>query len=75
MQFAPAKEYEKYIPEEIRHSAFVSIQIHFFLGGIMNSYQQCAEGTLDCTLEDISKEIAQIIQKSTSDYIDTEWLK
>ena len=41
----------------------------------MNSYQQWAEGTLDCTLEDISKEIAQIIQKSTSDYIDTEWLK
>ena len=26
------------IPEEIRLSAFVSIQIHFFLGGIMNSY-------------------------------------
>lgn len=63
------------IPKEIHCSAFVSIQIHFFLGGIMNSYQQWVEGTLDCTLNDISEEIAHIIQKSASEFIDADWLK
>lgn len=62
------------IPEEIRSAPFFSIRIHFFVGGIMNTYQQWAEGKLTCTLTEISAEIASLIQKSASDFMDAEWL-
>lgn len=52
------------IPEEVRNSSFLSIRIHFFLGGIMNSYQQWADGTLSCSLDEISNEISEIIKTS-----------
>lgn len=62
------------IPEEIRKAPFFEIRIHFFIGGIMNTYQQWAEGTLDSTLTEISCEIASLIQKSAMDLMDAEWL-
>ena len=62
------------IPEEIRNAAFFKIRIHFFVGGIMNTYQQWAEGKLDCTLTEISQEIASLIQKSAMDLMDAPWL-
>lgn len=52
------------IPEEIRKSTEFSICIYFFVGGIMNTYQQWAEETLDCTLEEISQFIAEMIRCS-----------
>ena len=62
------------IPEELRKAPYFEIRIHFFIGGIMNTYQQWAEGTLDCTLTEISCEIASLIQKSASDIMDAPWL-
>ena len=62
------------IPEEVRHAPFFKIRIHFFVGGIMNTYQQWAEGKLDCTLTEISQEIASLIQKSAMDLVDAPWL-
>lgn len=63
------------IPEEIRYSSFFSIRIHFFLGGIMNSYQQWTEGNLTCTLDELSEEIASLITKSAIELLNTEWLQ
>lgn len=62
------------IPEELRNAPFFRIRIHFFIGGIMNTYQQWAEGNLDSTLTEISCEIASLIQKSAADLMDTSWL-
>ena len=62
------------IPEEIRNAAFFEIRIHFFVGGIMNTYQQWAEGKLKRTLTEISQEIASLIQKSAADLMDAPWL-
>ena len=63
------------IPEEIRTAPFFEIRIHFFIGGMMNTYQQWAEGKLKCTLTEISQEIASLIQKSAADLMDAPWLK
>lgn len=62
------------IPEDIRKSPFFEIRIHFFVGGIMNTYQQWIEGKLKCTLTEIVQEIASLIQKSASDLSDADWL-
>ena len=62
------------IPEELRKAPYFEIRIHFFVGGIMNTYQQWAEGNLDRTLTEISCEIASLIQKSASDIMDAPWL-
>ena len=62
------------IPEEIRKASFFEIRIHFFVGGIMNTYQQWAEGKLKSTLTEISQEIASLIQKSAMDLMDAPWL-
>lgn len=63
------------IPQEIREAQFLDIRLSFFIGGILNVYQQWFLGQLDCTLEDISEDIAQIIVKSTADFAETEWMK
>lgn len=55
------------IPEDIRNARFIEIRINFFVGGIMNTYQQWAEGKLNSTLPEISTEIASLIQKSAAD--------
>lgn len=65
----------KNIPEEIRSSNAFAIRIHFFIGGIMNTYQQWAEGKLSCSLEDISQDIAKMIQKSGEDFLSESWDK
>ena len=61
------------IPEHIRTSDAFAIRIYFFIGGIMNTYQQWAQGVLHTSLEDISKEIAKLIIKSGQDFLDSNW--
>ncbi len=55
--------------EEIPKHSFFPIRIHFFVGGVMNTYQQWADGNLDCTTEDICKEIAEIIKKTVPELL------
>lgn len=64
---------DKDIPEDIRNSSEFSIRIYFFIGGIMNTYQQWAEGVLNTSLEDISREISKLIIKSAEDFLDGSW--
>lgn len=52
------------LPQELRRSDAFAIHVHFFIGGIMNTYQQWAEGMLECSLEEISEEIAKLIKSS-----------
>lgn len=61
------------IPAEIRSPAAFSIRIRFFLAGILSTMQSWAEGNLDCTLDEICKELSQLIQQSASDFLGTDW--
>lgn len=56
------------IPEHIRKSAAFQIQANFFIGGILNTYQQWILGNLDCTSEEISEQIACLITSNADTY-------
>lgn len=57
------------IPEHIRQSTAFKIHISFFIGGILNTYQQWMQGGLDCSTEEISKEIASLIASNADTYL------
>ena len=57
------------IPEEIRTSSRYKVQISFFIGGILNTYQQWMLGDLDCPPEEIVEYIAPLIQSSGALYL------
>lgn len=62
------------IPEEVRYSKMFSIRISFFIGGIINVYQQWLQGNLDCSLDEITKEISDTIVSSAGNILDADWL-
>lgn len=53
------------IPEEIRSQKKFEIRVNFFVGGIINVYQQYLVGTLDATPEEIIDDIADLIKSSS----------
>ena len=53
------------IPEEIRSQKKFEIRVNFFVGGIINVYQQYLVGTLDATDEEIIDDIADLIKSSS----------
>ena len=57
------------IPEEIRTSNHYKVQINFFIGGILNTYQQWMLGNLDCPPEEIMAYIAPLIQSCGAIYL------
>lgn len=61
------------IPEEVRNSPQFAIRVHFFLGGILNTYQRWAEGSLNCALEQVTTQIAKMIQQTASEFLETNW--
>ena len=63
------------IPETVRESALFGIRVHFFLGGIINAYQRWAEGKLDCTLDQVSSQIGDIICQSARAFLETDWMR
>lgn len=62
------------VPEEIRTPSAFSIRVHFFLAGILNTFQHWADGTLDCTMDELCREVSQLIQQSASDFLDIDWM-
>lgn len=56
------------IPEDIRQSSAFRIQTHFFIGGILNTYQQWILGNLDCSAEEISRQMAALIVQTRGLY-------
>ena len=63
------------IPEAVRNSPQFGIRVHFFLGGILNTYQHWAEGQLDCTLEGVSQQIADMVRQPASGVLETDWMQ
>ena len=57
------------VPEVIRMSNAYKIQINFFIGGILNTYQQWLQGNLVCTTEEIMEQIARVIQNNADMYL------
>lgn len=53
------------IPEEIRTQKKYEIRVNFFVGGIINVYQQYLVGKLDATDEEIIEDIADLIKSSS----------
>lgn len=63
------------IPQEVRQSSLFAIRVHFFMGGIMNTYQRWAEGKLNCTLDQVSYEIADMIRQTATGFLETDWMQ
>ena len=60
------------IPEEIRNQRNFRIRLHFFVGGIINVYQQYLVGNLDVTTEEIVEEISTLIKSSSHTILDVQ---
>ena len=56
------------IPESIRRSPVFHIHINFFIGGILNTYQQWLQDNLDCSVEQIMEQIASLITSNADTY-------
>ena len=57
------------IPENIRNSGTFNVHMHFFIGGILNVYQQWILGCLDSSPDEIMKHLAELILNNKSMYI------
>lgn len=60
------------IPEQIRSSNSYRIHINFFIGGILNTFQQWMQGHLDCPVEEIMEQLALMIRNNAGTYLDPE---
>lgn len=58
------------IPEEIRRQKNYEIRVNFFVGGIINVYQQYLVGNLDATTDEIIADIASVITASVHTILD-----
>lgn len=56
------------IPENIRQSHVFRIHINFFIGGILNTYQQWLQGNLTCSTEEIMEQIGGLITSNADTY-------
>ena len=63
------------IPEEVRKSSLFAIRVHFFLGGIMNTYQRWAEGKLVCTPDQLSSQISDMVRQTATGFMETDWMQ
>ena len=57
------------IPEHIRNSGTFNIHMHFFVGGILNVYQQWILGRLDSSPDEIMKHLAELILNNKPMYM------
>ena len=56
------------IPEPIRQSNTYKIRVSFFIGGILNTYQQWIQGELDCSIEEIARSIGHMLRSANQDF-------
>lgn len=61
------------IPQAVRESGLFHIRIHFFLGGILRVYQRWADGKLNCTLDQVSSQIGDMIRQTATGFMETDW--
>lgn len=70
--FANYMNADKDIPKNVRNSAMFSLRVCYFAGGITNMYNQWFRGKLNCSLNDISVEVGNIIRLSSVDFLPKE---
>ena len=58
------------IPEDIRQQKNFEIRVNFFVGGVINVYQQYLVGNLDATEDEIIEDIAAVITSSAHTILD-----
>ena len=58
------------IPEAIRNAPDLIVNIHFFTGGIMNSYQQWMEGNIGLPLDEMNLYLAENIKRFAAAFSD-----
>ena len=59
-------------PESIRSSPEFRIHISFFVGGVLSLYVMWLQGELDCSVEDITNQLSQLIQCTAPLYLELE---
>ena len=59
-------------PESIRSSPSFRIHITFFVGGVLSLYVMWLQGELDCSVEDITSQLSQLIQRTAPLYLELE---
>ena len=59
-------------PESIRSSPSFRIHISFFVGGVLSLYVMWLQGELDCSVEDITNQLSQLIQCTAPLYLELE---
>ena len=57
------------IPERIRTSSAFHIQMAFFIGGVINLYMLWLQGQLNCTVDEITEQLAQLIKNNADVYL------
>lgn len=57
------------IPEHIRMSTDFRIHISFFIGGILTIYVMWLQGELECSVEDITRQMSQVIRNNAALYL------
>ena len=56
--------YSMDLPEQILRDTRFQIQVNFFIGGIINIFQQWIRGTLDCSSDEIAQQLSALIKSS-----------
>ena len=59
-------------PESVRSSPEFRIHISFFVGGVLSLYVMWLQGELDCSVEDITSQLSQLIQCTAPLYLELE---
>ena len=59
-------------PESIRSSPEFRIHISFFVGGVLSLYVMWLQGELDCSVEDITSQLSQLIHCTAPLYLELE---
>lgn len=59
-------------PDELRSSPSFRIHISFFVGGVLSLYVMWLQGELDCSAEDITSQLSQLIQCTAPLYLELE---
>ena len=59
-------------PDAVRSSPSFRIHISFFVGGVLSLYVMWLQGELDCSVEDITRHLSQMIQLTAPLYPDLE---
>lgn len=57
------------LPEEIRSSNLYRVQINFYIGGILNTFQQWMQGNLNCGPEEVMEHIGALIKNNADTYL------